>query len=76
VINSTKLVVTDISPIHRQAFLNMADTLELTRGQLLTLLLVGADLVKGGLDQIIPSEDAQSEWRDLMERRVFELAHY
>lgn len=75
-INSTKLVITDISPSHRQAFINLADTLELTRGQLLILLLVGARLVDGGLDQAIPSEDAQSEWRDLMERRVFELAHY
>ncbi len=75
-INSTKLVITDISPSHRQAFINLADTLELTRGQLLILLLVGAGLVDGGLDQAIPSEDAQSEWRDLMERRVFELAHF
>lgn len=73
-INSTKLVITDISPSHRQAFINMADTLELTRGQLLILLLVGAELVDGGLDQVIPGEDAQSEWCDLMVQRTFELS--
>lgn len=72
--NSTKLVITDISPNHRQAFINMADTLELTRGQLLTLLLVGAELVNGGLDQVIPGKDALNEWRDLMIQRTFELS--
>lgn len=72
--NSTRLVITDISPNQRQAFFNMADTLELTRGQLFTLLLVGAEIVGGGLDQVIPNAKAQDEWRDLMVQRAFELS--
>ncbi len=72
--NSTKLVITDISPNQRQAFLNMADTLELTRGQLFTLLLVGAEIVGGGLDQVIPDKGDQNEWRDLMVQRTFDLS--
>lgn len=72
--DSTKLVITDISPNQRQAFLNMADTLELTRGQMFALLLVGAEIVSGGLDQVIPNIEAQGEWRDLMVQRTFDLS--
>ena len=70
---TTKLVITDISEDHRTSFLNLADAMELSRGQLLSLLMVGAGTVNGGLGAAIPGQEAQSEWRDLMVKRTFEL---
>lgn len=71
--NTTRLVVTDISNEHRQAFLDLADAMELTRGQLLVLLMVGLGVNSGGLDTVIPDQNAQREWRDLMSQRIFNL---
>ena len=48
--------------------------MELSRDQLLILLLAGANIVDGGLNAVIPNWDGRIEWRDLMERRFFELA--
>ena len=71
--NTTRLVVTDISNEHRQVFLDLADAMELTRGQLLLLLMVGLGVVSGGINTVIPDQDAQEEWRDLMSQRIFNL---
>ena len=70
-----RLVVSDISDEYRQAFLNLADAMELSRGQLLVLLMVGMDVVGGGMDAVIPDQQAQGEWRDLMSQRIFNLNH-
>lgn len=68
-----KLVITDLPEDHHQTFLDVADTLELTRGQLLSLLMAGAQIIDGGLGAAIPDRDSQDEWRDLMVSRFFEL---
>lgn len=71
---SKKLVISDIGEEYQRVFLNLADTLELTRGQLLILLLIGADLVDGGIENVISIRADQQEWRDLMVQRVFDLS--
>ena len=68
------LVITGLADEYRQSFLDIADTMELSRDQLLILLLAGANIVDGGLNAVIPNWDGRIEWRDLMERRFFELA--
>lgn len=68
----TNLVITGLADEYRQAFLNMADAMELSRDQLLVLLMVGS---RDGLDAVIPDRDAQIEWRDLMLHRTFELTN-
>ena len=68
-----KLVITDLTEDHHQTFLDVADSLELTRGQLLSLLMAGAQIVDGGLGAAIPDWNSQDEWRDLMVSRFFEL---
>ena len=68
-----KLVITDLTEDHHHTFLDVADTLELTRGQLLSLLMAGAPIIDGGLGVVIPDRDSQDEWRDLMVSRFFEL---
>ena len=60
-----KLVITDLPEDHHQTFLNVADALELTRGQLLSLLMAAAQIIDGGLGASIPDRDAQDEWRDV-----------
>jgi len=73
--NTKRLVISDISDEHRQTFLNLADAMELSRGQLLVLLMVGSDVVSGGVDAVIPDQQAQAEWHDLMSQRIFNLNH-
>jgi len=73
--NTKRLVISDISDEHRQTFLNLADAMELSRGQLLVLLMIGMDVVGGGVDAVIPDQQAQGEWRDLMSQRIFNLNH-
>lgn len=72
---TTKLVITDITEDHRQTFLDLADALELTRGQLLALMMAGANVIGGGLAVVFPDQHSQDEWRELMVRRTFELAN-
>jgi len=71
----TNLVITGLADEYRQAFLNMADAMELSRDQLLVLLMVGSRDVQDGLDAVIPDRGAQIEWRDLMLHRTFELTN-
>ncbi|SIT09297.1 MAG: hypothetical protein C9355_11890 [Thalassolituus maritimus] len=72
---NTNLVITDVADGHRQVFLDLADAMELSRGQLLALLLAGAGAVSGGLDAAIPDHEAQVEWRALMANRLFSLTN-
>lgn len=72
---TTKLIITDITEDHRQTFLNLADTLELSRGQLLTLMMLGAKVINGELDVVIPDHNGQNEWRELMIQRAFLLTN-
>ena len=72
---NTNLVITDVADGHRQVFLDLADAMELSRGQLLALLLAGAGAVNGGLDAAIPDHEAQVEWRELLVQRLFEFAN-
>ena len=71
----TKLVITGLAEEYHQAFLDMADIMELSRDQLLVLLMVGARVVDGGLNTAIPDPHAQGEWRNLMLNRIFELGN-
>ena len=71
----TKLVITGLAEEYHQAFLDMAELMQLTRDQLLVLLMVGARVVDGGLNTVIPDPHAQGEWRDIMFRRIFELGN-
>ena len=56
-------------PIY-ELFINTADAMELTRGQLLTLLMVGNGVVKSDYADFAKS----AEWRELMLSRLFELS--
>ncbi len=71
----TKLVITNLPIEYHQAFLDMAELMQLTRDQLLVLLMVGARVVDGGLNTVIPDPHAQGEWRNLMLNRIFELGN-
>jgi len=71
----TKLVITNLPIEYHQAFLDLADITELSRDQLLVLLMVGARAVDGGLNTVIPDPHAQGEWRNLMLNRIFELGN-
>lgn len=72
---SARLVISDISDEYRQIFLDFADALELTRGQLLLLLMADGKIIDGGLNTAIADQDAQKDWRDLISRRIFNLAN-
>ncbi len=69
------LVITGLSCEHRQAFLDWADALELSRDQLLIALLVNAGFVDGGLDAFLPNQVACEEWGELLIRRMNQLAN-
>lgn len=69
------LVITDVSPEHRQTFLDLTEAMHLSRGGLLALLMADANILNGGLSEAIPDHDAQIEWRELLVKRLFEYAN-
>jgi hypothetical protein len=68
------LVITNLKEEHRQDFLDWADALELTRDQFFVALMVNAGFADGGLDAFLPDRAACDEWRELLARRMLQLA--
>lgn len=61
-----RLVITDLPNHLNDLFITTAEAMELTRGQLLTLLMIG----NPDVDDVANSK----EWRDCMLSRLFELS--
>lgn len=69
------LVITNLSEKHRQDFVDWADALELARDQFLVALMVNAGFANGGLEAFLPDKAACKEWRELLIRRMAQLAN-
>ncbi|WP_144777966.1 hypothetical protein [Marinobacter maritimus] len=69
------LVITNLKDEHRQDFLDWADALELTRDQFFVALMVNAGFADGGLEAFLPDKAACEEWRELLARRMIQLAN-
>ena len=59
---------------YRELFDNLCDLMELTRSELLMLLMVGNGVASGGIQTVIPDAEARAEWRSMVIERVFEFA--
>jgi hypothetical protein len=68
------LVITSLPAEYIHLFKDLCEAMELSRDQLLILLLTGAGHVSGGLENIIDDEDALAEWREMMVYRIFALS--
>lgn len=68
------LVITNLKDEHRQDFIDWADALELSRDQFFVALMVNAGFADGGLEAFLPDKAACEEWRELLARRMIQLA--
>ena len=71
-----KLVVTQLPTAYYQVFNNLAEYFELTTSQFLISLLLGNGLIKGGVENFLPCQEAEDEWVSLLIKRQFELANF
>jgi hypothetical protein len=69
------LVITNLKDEHRQDFLDWSDALDLTRDQFLVALMVNAGFADGGLEAFLPDKAAHKEWRELLAKRMMQLAN-
>lgn len=68
------LVITNLKDEHRIDFIEWAAALHLTRDQFFVALMVNAGFADGGLDAFLPDRAACDEWRELLARRMMQLA--
>ncbi len=69
-----KLYVSDLPTEYRELFDNLCSLMELTRSELLMLLMVGSGVAGGGVQAVIPDAGTRAEWRSMVVERVFEFA--
>ena len=69
------LIITKLQLEYRDAYLDLCDAFELTRNELLVLLMTETGLVDGGIDNVIADKASQDEWRSLLVSRLFSFAN-
>ena len=69
------LIITKLPIEYRDMYLDLCDAFELTRNELLVLLMTETGLVNGGIDNVIKNKTSQEEWRSLIVNRIFTFAN-
>ena len=69
------LIITSLPVEYIHLFKNLCEAMDLSRDQLLILLMTGAGYVSGGIENIIDDEEALAEWREALVKRVFALSN-
>ena len=70
-----KLYISDMPTEYRELFDNICNLMELTRSELLMLLMVGNGIASGGIQTVIPDAEARAEWHSMIVERAFDFAN-
>ncbi|MBL4761575.1 MAG: hypothetical protein JKY93_02620 [Gammaproteobacteria bacterium] len=69
------LVITKLGQEYHEAYLNLCELLELTKDQLLILLLTEKGVIDGGIENAFPDKLAQDGWEEVLIKRFFDMCN-
>lgn len=64
-----------LPPAYTEIYLNLCDAFDLTREQLLMVMMTDKGLIDDGIGKIFPDEISKSEWAEQITNKIFQFAN-